>query len=314
MIKIKNREVEGIDFIGDVHGHYNALVKLLQMLGYEQKKDFYFHPERIAFFVGDYIDRGPKIVETLELVYKMTENDAAIALMGNHEYNAVGFNLPDSNGGYKRPHLIKNYLQHHETLSQFKNRQNRYDDYVDWFKTLPVFYEHELFRAAHAAWDEKAISFIQEHCGETNIIPEHSWNDAADIDGILFDPLEIILKGRELSLPNGQTFVDKDGHNRAEIRVKWWENPKFNSMRSMSILPLDGLSNEPLDVFQEDFNYYTEDQLPVFFGHYWLKDQPNLYRENICCLDYSIAKGGLLAAYRFDGEQQLNNSKFVAVK
>lgn len=40
------------------------------------------------------------------------------------------------------------------------------------------------------------------------------------------------------------------------------------------------------------------------------------FRENVCCLDYSVAsyKGnGTLAAYRFDGEQTLDNRKIVYV-
>jgi len=37
----------------------------------------------------------------------MISSGAAMAVMGNHEYNAIGFNLKDTKGGYKRPHLIK---------------------------------------------------------------------------------------------------------------------------------------------------------------------------------------------------------------
>jgi hypothetical protein len=38
-----------------------------------------------------------------------------------------------------------------------------------------------------------------------------------------------------------------------------------------------------------------------------------LQRENICCLDYSVAKDGKLVAYRYDGEQQLDEGKLVFV-
>ncbi|MBL4648156.1 MAG: hypothetical protein JKY03_00365 [Aureispira sp.] len=54
-------------------------------------------------------------------------------------------------------------------------------------------------------------------------------------------------------------------------------------------------------------------QPPVFLGHYWLKRAPNLYRNNICCLDYSIAKNGFLCAYRFSGERQLFHGNLVYV-
>ena len=73
------------DFIGDIHGHADELTQLLKKLGYEQKNGSYCHPERKVLFVGDYIDRGPKIRETLEIVKRMVDNGNAIALMGNRK-------------------------------------------------------------------------------------------------------------------------------------------------------------------------------------------------------------------------------------
>ena len=52
------------DLIGDIHGHADALQQLLGNLGYTQQKGGYRHPERRAIFLGDFIDRGPKIRET----------------------------------------------------------------------------------------------------------------------------------------------------------------------------------------------------------------------------------------------------------
>lgn len=75
-------------------------------------KSYYAHPGRKVLFVGDYIDRGPKIWETLELVRRMVDNDSAIALMGNHEYNALCFHFKKTGGGHLRKHLIKNIVQH----------------------------------------------------------------------------------------------------------------------------------------------------------------------------------------------------------
>lgn len=90
----------------------------------------------------------------------MVDNGTAIALMGNHEYNALCFHYP-TEGGHLRKHLIKNIVQHYETLKQFQNRQDEYEEYLEWFKTLPLFYETENFRAVHACWDEKIIDFLK---------------------------------------------------------------------------------------------------------------------------------------------------------
>jgi hypothetical protein len=54
---------------------------------------------------------------------------------------------------------------------------------------------------------------------------------------------------------------------------------------------------------------------PVFVGHYWLSAQrPAVLADNVACLDYSVAKGGFLCAYRWQGEQTLSNEHFVWVR
>ena len=56
---------------------------------------------------------------------------------------------------------------------------------------------------------------------------------------------------------------------------------------------------------------YPADAKPVFVGHYWLTAvRPELLAGNVACLDYSVAKGGFLCAYRWDGEQTLCNENF----
>jgi hypothetical protein len=59
---------------------------------------------------------------------------------------------------------------------------------------------------------------------------------------------------------------------------------------------------------------YPADAKPVFIGHYWLSaTRPALLAANVACLDYSVAKGGFLCAYRWDGERKLTNEHFVWV-
>ncbi len=49
------------------------------------------------------------------------------------------------------------------------------------------------------------------------------------------------------------------------------------------------------------------DAVPVFVGHYWLTGTPTPL---VACTDYSVAKGGKLVAYRWDGESELSADKF----
>jgi len=51
---------------------------------------------------------------------------------------------------------------------------------------------------------------------------------------------------------------------------------------------------------------------PVFVGHYWLNGpRPERLRPTIACRDRSVAKGGFLCGYRWDGERLLDARKFV---
>ena len=301
------------DIIGDIHGHADKLILLLERMGYTNKNGSYAHPERRAIFVGDYIDRGPKIPETINLVRDMVENNAAIALMGNHEYNALCFHYPErEKGGHLRKHEIKNILQHYETLKQYQNRQAAYEDALKWFETLPIFYEHEQFRVVHACWDQQHIETLQKELNG-NTLNEHSLLKLVKKGTPAYNAIEETLKGKELQMPAGTTFTDKDGNVRSEFRCKWWENPQSVTYRQISIEDLN-LPEQPVEnTGAINGTTYDTSLKPVFFGHYWLKGRPGIFRENICCVDYSVAKGGVLAAYRYDGERVFGDGKWVYV-
>lgn len=85
------------DIIGDVHGCCDELEALLARLGYELSAyapgvptlaggPFFAHPEgRRAIFVGDLVDRGPRILDTVRLVRNMVESGSALCVPGNHD-------------------------------------------------------------------------------------------------------------------------------------------------------------------------------------------------------------------------------------
>ena len=302
-----------IDLIGDIHGHADKLEELLHKLGYEKRNGAYFHPERKVLFVGDYIDRGPKIRETLEIVKAMVDNDNAIALMGNHEYNALCFHFQETKGGHLRKHLIKNIIQHYETLKQFQNRQNEYEEYIDWFKTLPLFYETDTFRAVHACWDNNNIQYLKKNLKNNRLTDELIFRSVKQ-GSALNKAIDQTLKGKELRMPNGLFFTDKDGNERNKFRIKWWENPAVMTYKLISIIPFKNLPDQSIaDSIIKRENYYPADDKKVFFGHYWLEGEPCLYKNNVCCLDYSVARGGKLVAYRLDNEFLLDKNKLVYV-
>lgn len=77
------------DIVGDVHGCYDELAELLAKLGYRTDGEDaigYRHPEgRRVVFVGDLVDRGPKVVDVLRLAMAMVGSGSALCVPGNHE-------------------------------------------------------------------------------------------------------------------------------------------------------------------------------------------------------------------------------------
>ncbi len=78
------------DIIGDVHGCFDELVELIEKLGYAVKEEAgrfaVTHPAgRRVVFLGDLVDRGPKIAEVLRLAMDMVTSGAALCVPGNHE-------------------------------------------------------------------------------------------------------------------------------------------------------------------------------------------------------------------------------------
>lgn len=92
----KKEETGPFDIIGDVHGCYDELKALLKKLGYKETDKvktgsvwdgpLYGHPEgRKAVFLGDIVDRGPKVLDTLRLVRNMVDAGTGICVPGNHD-------------------------------------------------------------------------------------------------------------------------------------------------------------------------------------------------------------------------------------
>jgi Calcineurin-like phosphoesterase len=94
--------VQGYDLVGDIHGHADALHRLLRALDYTEIEGVFRHPEKQMIFVGDFIDRGPQQREVLRIARSMCEAGAAKAVMGNHEFNAIGWAAQNKDGRFLR--------------------------------------------------------------------------------------------------------------------------------------------------------------------------------------------------------------------
>jgi hypothetical protein len=284
------------DIIGDIHGHADELEKLLKKLGYNLTNGTYEHPKkRKVIFLGDFINRGPKIRKTLHIVKNMCDAGNAEAIMGNHEFNAVCFATPDKvNGGYYRAHTFSKINQHFETLKQFKDFDEEWKLFLNWFKVLPIFIEKEDFRAVHACWDPKHINWLKNNYkGKLTIEFLANFNKVGSIENIV---IEETLKGKEISLQNGLSFLDKDGVARKRCRIMWWQ-PIQNRVNNIDILMSCPKEIENEKITSNEIYSYNSTK-PIFFGHYWLKGTPKIINRKAICLDYSVAKKGQLVAFK----------------
>lgn len=280
-------------------------------MDYQEENGVWQHHSRQALFVGDYIDRGPAIRETLNIVRTMVENNHAIALMGNHEYNALAYDHRLPGGSYLRNHSDKHYKQHEATLIQFADHADEWHSYLQWFHTLPLFMDEPGFRAIHACWDEQHIAWLKKNGHYT--LNEQLLVDSHQRGSVAYTVINDSIKGKEFNIPSGFSWPDKDGNMRKENRIKWWVSSEGSTYNEFLFdCPVE-LQNEIID---EEVNavVYPADAPPVFFGHYWMNSPfPQIQTGNVACLDYSIAKDGILTSYRWHGESMINSEHFMYV-
>jgi protein phosphatase len=75
------------DLIGDVHGCCDELEELLTELGYApDEAGVRRHPQgRRAVFLGDLVDRGPRVADVLRITMGMVTAGSALCVPGNHD-------------------------------------------------------------------------------------------------------------------------------------------------------------------------------------------------------------------------------------
>lgn len=302
----------GYDIIGDVHGHAEALERLLVRLGYVHKDGAWRHPERTAIFVGDFIDRGPGQLDVLRMVRPMIDAGSALAVMGNHEFNAIAFATPDPAGSdaWLRPRNAKNRHQHEAFLAEVGEDTPLHHEWIDWFMELPLWIETPEFRVVHACWHAPSVAELAPRLRPGQRLDLDLVAAASRKGTSAYAAVETLLKGPEITLPDGLGFVDKDGHTRHQMRIKWWAT-EARTYKDLFMGPPGVLIPDIPVTYLEAV---TAPYRPVFIGHYWMPPSAGitLLAPRVACVDFSVAKGGPLVAYCYDGEPVLDATKFVS--
>jgi hypothetical protein len=299
------------DIIGDVHGHADQLINLLKKLDYQLTDGYYSHPTRKAVFVGDIINRGPKIREALNLVRKMVENGSAFAVLGNHEMYAILYYLRDTEGKYYKKRIPKYQLQINQTLAEFASCKDEFKSHLKWLRTLPMFLDFGDIRIIHACWDNNNIELIRNTITgpklTKTLLREIALNQT-EFSAKFWET----CKGIDFQIPKDLLVFDADGRPHRSFRMKWWANPEGMTFKEVSLesrfeLPAYTIPHQII----QPRNTYSKNDPIVFFGHYCLKQCCGILADNLCCVDSCVTRTGNLVAYRWSGEEKLTEVNFV---
>jgi hypothetical protein len=328
----------GYDVIGDIHGHLAALNALLAKLGYARTPAGWRCPDnRSLIFCGDLIDRGPENLGVIRLVRDLCEAGHARMAMGNHEYNALCFHtLADPARGaagmaevlasgpeedqWLRSHNTTHLKQHQETWAEMKSFPEETQGHLKWMGSLPLWLELEGLRIVHACWDAREMARFGPQIDEPFL--QRAWGSwDYPQQSAEFLVVETLLKGPEIELPAGNIYHDKEGTERHRARLRWWlagGGLRPGALwREICLLP-DSCQGKALEQPVADETRrllpgYPTDAPPVLVGHYWLDSNQSILAPNVGCVDWSIARAGKLAAYRWSGEQTLSQRNFTSV-
>ncbi len=125
--------------IGDVQGCYDALMRLLERIQFDEKKD-------VLWFTGDLVNRGTKSLETLRFIKSLGES--AVSVLGNHDIHLlVAF-------------FDATVLKKKDSLKPILNAPDC-EELLTWLRYRPLFYWNESFCLLHAGlppqWDFQQI-------------------------------------------------------------------------------------------------------------------------------------------------------------
>jgi len=114
--------------IGDVHGCFKTLQKLLRRIDFDRRRDR-------LWLVGDLVNRGPRSLDVLR--WAVEQDDRIVAVLGNHDLHllarAAGVSFP----------------KRRDSLEEVLGAPDR-DDLLGWLRTRPLLHREGGFTLVHA--------------------------------------------------------------------------------------------------------------------------------------------------------------------
>ena len=192
--------------VSDIHGDYDALMKGLKDAGYDENNSTH-----LLISVGDEFDRGASSLAVYDFLKRLSDEDKAIVLRGNHS----SFIIDYLDGTSISPF---NYLRNgtDETLADFLHETRPFESYcllnnieeptygdfakwisiakeeineefpelLEWLKERPYYYETKNYIFTHASIDINAKDWHEPHCINGHFV---DWDALIWDDGSFFD-------------------------------------------------------------------------------------------------------------------------------
>jgi len=136
--------------IGDVHGCFHTFSELLR----------HWRPATDHLVqVGDLVDRGRYVPETVELAQQLSETwpDTCTFLMGNHEDGLLHHFGPNG------PHPSWLRWGGRSTVAQYKARPRLLAQHLPWLAQRPLLWQNEHVLVSHAGLADSPDALDPEH-------------------------------------------------------------------------------------------------------------------------------------------------------
>lgn len=268
-----------LSVIPDLHADPQRLLDTLARIG---------DHNRIAL-LGDLIDAGknvrhPSDRAVLSMARELVDNGRAVAIMGNHELNAILFHRLGP-GGPLRERSTKNLKQHWSFVADFGIGTTAALEWTNWFlDTLPLWREIDGLRLVHAYWSERLIAIVAARRPD-GYLREEDLPEIAEGRSEFATAVKLLVSGPEFPLPDNGRITDNSGHKRSEIRLAWWKSPPATwkdaalSVAKPEEIPDGWVPPEYLQGLETG-------SLPIVFGHYKIAGEPCLLDATAACLDF----------------------------
>lgn len=204
---------------GDIHGCFDKLTSLLDKVCLNE--------EDLAIFVGDFIDRGDNVADTLKWVIEQSKKKNFIFLRGNHEQMMLDTFHKRMN---KLTWAFNGGMKTIQALSKLKSEDETFIERVlDFMENLPLYHSMTIggreYVFAHAGieagipleeQDEDFLlwareGFFNHYDGEAIVISGHSPVQAFKEFGVADNPRPVRLPGRNVVMIDTGSFIKGNG-------------------------------------------------------------------------------------------------------